>query len=100
MHLDSTLRRVARAAEGTGTVTVGAVPMGIVFVLAASLAGCVGSIDTGKPSDRGGGPTPPSSGSGGGTGGSSAVMGPSACKADQIGFSPMRRLTRIQYDNS
>jgi hypothetical protein len=100
MHLDSTLRRVARAAEDTETVTVGAVPMGIVFVLAASLAGCVGSIDTGKPSDRGGGPTPPSSGSGGGTGGSSAVMGPSACKADQIGFSPMRRLTRIQYDNS
>src|SRR6185369_17165278 len=26
--------------------------------------------------------------------------GPSACKMDQIGFSPMRRLTRIQYDNS
>jgi hypothetical protein len=82
MHLDSTRRRVSRA--------------GIVFITVA-LAGCVGSIDTGKkPGDRGSGQSPGSSGGAGSTG----ITGPSACRMDQIGISPLRRLTRIQYDNS
>jgi hypothetical protein len=91
MHLDSTLRRVSRAEE-----------LGIVFILAASLAGCVGSIDTGKPSPKGGPGDPPigSPGPGPGGGGSSGITGPSACKADQIGTSPLRRLTKAQYDNT
>src|SRR4029453_1663669 len=89
MHLDSTLRRVSRA-EGTG----------IVFILAASLAGCVGSIDTGersKSSGGGGSNQPPGPI---GEAGSTGITGPSACKPDQIGTSPLRRLTKTQYDNS
>src|SRR4051794_29323234 len=93
MHLDSTLRRVSRAG-GTQIGTAGDAPAGIVFIIAASLVGCVGSIDTGK---TGPGATPPG---GGGTGGTSQVTGASACKMDQIGLSPLRRLTRTQYDNS
>ena len=95
MHLDSTLRRVSRA-EGNEAKILGGSPVGIVFILAASLAGCTGAIETGNPSRQGGDRSGPS----GGTGGSSVVTGPSACKADQIGISPLRRLTRIEYDNS
>src|SRR5436853_7571158 len=95
MHLDSTLRRGARAEEFH---IDGAAAAGIVFALAASLVGCVGSIDAGK---GGPGEPPPVNGTGtGGTGGTSTVSGPSACKMDQIGVSPLRRLTRTQYDNS
>lgn len=99
MHLDSTLRRVSRAGEGFDRVA--GAPVRIVFIMAASLIGCVGSIDTGK-----GGPGATSSGGSGGNGatgvpgGTSSVAGPSVCKMDQIGISPLRRLTRIQYDNS
>jgi hypothetical protein len=86
MLLDSTLRR-------------GSQEMRIVFILAGALAGCVGSIDTGgsKRSGKGGPDQPP-----GPTGnpGSSGITGPSACSMDQIGISPLRRLTRTQYDNS
>jgi hypothetical protein len=58
----------------------------------------VGSIDTGAKTPGGGGTTEPPGSSGGA--GSSGITGPSACKADQIGVSPLRRLTRTQYDNS
>ncbi|HXU81592.1 MAG TPA: DUF1595 domain-containing protein, partial [Polyangia bacterium] len=59
------------------------------------MAGCVGNIDTGaKRSGKGGEVDPP------GYGGSTGITGPSACKEDQIGISPLRRLTRTQYDNS
>jgi hypothetical protein len=101
MHLDSTLRRVSRAA-GNEIGTAGRGPVGVAFVLAISLAGCVGEIDTGKPSEGGSSSVkPPSSGGGGGGNpGPTEVAGPSACKEDQIGFSPLRRLTRTEYDNS
>jgi hypothetical protein len=98
MHLDSTLRRVSRAGNSeTGTTGPGLT--GIVFVLAASVVGCVGSIDTGKSAGGRGPGEPPPPGSSG-AGGSTGITGPSACKADQIGVSPMRRLTRTQYDNT
>jgi hypothetical protein len=64
-------------------------------MVAASLAGCVGSIDTGG-STKGGGKNGP----GGEPDPTTGVTGPSACKSDQIGLSPLRRLTRIEYDNS
>jgi hypothetical protein len=100
MHLDSTLRRVSRA-EGNEIAAIGHAPMGIAFVLMASLAGCVGAIETGKSTEKGGtgGSRPPSS-SEENPPVSPPITGPSACKADQIGFSPLRRLTRIEYDNS
>src|SRR5689334_15934690 len=90
MQLDFTLRRGSRAGARRFE-TDGAPSVRIVFMLAASLAGCVGSIDAEKttgPADPPGKPGAPS------------VTGPSACKMDQIGLSPMRRLTRVQYDNS
>jgi hypothetical protein len=98
MHLDSTLRRVSRAGN-SDIGAIGPAPKRLAFLLAASLAGCVGSIDTGKSSDNGG-PDQPPPGSSGGKPPPSQVAGPSACKMDQIGFSPLRRLTRTQYDNS
>jgi hypothetical protein len=72
--------------------------MRIVFIVAASLVGCVGSIDANKPAGKGGSGESPPGPSGGA--GSSGIVGPSACKDDQIGISPLRRLTRTQYDNS
>jgi Protein of unknown function (DUF1592)/Protein of unknown function (DUF1588)/Protein of unknown function (DUF1595)/Protein of unknown function (DUF1585)/Protein of unknown function (DUF1587) len=59
---------------------------GLLFAL-----GCVGSVnDSGKQTPPGGSPPPP------------GVSLPPAttCKADQIGISPLRRLTRQEYDNS
>jgi hypothetical protein len=37
---------------------------------------------------------------GGGSGGKDLPPPPSTCKTDQLGFSPLRRLTRVEYDNS
>jgi hypothetical protein len=101
MHLDSTLRRVSGAAESpAGNVGFSAVRT--VLILATTLAGCVGSINNGDkadpPSGGGRGTDPPPSGQDPTPVGMTPT--PSVCKADQIGISPLRRLTRAQYDNS
>ena len=98
MHLDSTLRRVSRG-EGSEIGSTGG-PVALAFMLATSLAACVGNIDTGAQSAGGDPNRPKPIGGGGGTGMETEITGPSACKPDQIGLSPLRRLTRIEYDNS
>ena len=73
-------------------------------LLGAGAIGCVGTVandapDRGKPGRTPGQPSDP--GSPGPAGPPPlAPSTPTACKADQIGLSPLRRLTREEYDNS
>ena len=86
------------------------------LVLALTLGGCTGAINGGGPSDPGGKTGPGGgnmSGGGGGTSGGGGVKDPvlppldetggpdrstSACKTIKPGLSPMRRLTRGEYE--
>jgi hypothetical protein len=74
------------------------------LAMAAAL-GCMGSVGDGKSSENPSGPGGPGGEPGGpgvGTPGGPNVPAPTptTCKADQIGLSPLRRLTRLEYDNS
>ena len=92
----------ASGAKGKRSRALGHVHTCVALTLAAALAGCTGTIlNDGKskdPSERGGGPG--ASGSGSEPGGKEAPATPTACSADDIGLSPLRRLTRQEYDNS
>jgi hypothetical protein len=108
-----TLRRGARAEGNVASGASGSVQGRAARFLGLSalcLAGCVGSIGQGNPSENGSpsDPNNPSSPGNPGTGNPSTnppvtnVPPPVAtsCKADEIGLSPLRRLTRLEYDNS
>jgi hypothetical protein len=104
MRLDSTLWRVSRASETQTSAAGNASARNVFLLLAVALAGCVGAIDADKGNGNGGG-GPQGGGTPTGPGTTTpppniAVTGPTTCKADQIGTSPLRRLTRTQYDNS
>jgi hypothetical protein len=108
-----TLRRGAGAEENRASGASGTVQSRAARFLgmtALVLAGCVGSIgqgtapengDPNNPSNPNGepnnnnppstNPTPPNN---------VPPPAPSTCKADQIGLSPLRRLTKLEYDNS
>src|SRR4051812_44105227 len=88
-------------------------PQTITLALALAFAGCTGAIDGGKSTDPGGGNTDPGGGSGGMTGGGGNKDplpplddkgGPDrstpACKTIKPGLSPLRRLTRSEYDRT
>jgi hypothetical protein len=60
--------------------------------------GCTGNIDDGKPA-TGGGKTPPPTKGGGGPP-TVATDAPRTCQANQLGPSPLHRLTRVEYDNT
>ena len=76
------------------------------LALAGALAGCMGSVGDGTTGPGGPGPSGPGSEPGGpggpGTPGGPNVPAPTptTCKTDQIGLSPLRRLTKLEYDNS
>jgi hypothetical protein len=83
-------------------------PPVLVGLLAGSallVLGCTGNIGEGKSTPRGGGnhdpsgPVPPGGG-GGGDGTPIAPDAPRTCNADQLGPSPLHRLTRVEYDNT
>ena len=66
----------------------------LALALAASLAGCMGTVGddpTGGTSPLHGPKTPTAN---------VPAPAPTVCKADQIGLSPLRRLTREEYDHS
>jgi hypothetical protein len=82
-------------------------------ISALCLAGCVGSIGQGNDPDNGSPSNPTGPGSGdpnnNGNPGNPGTNPPvnnvpppvaSTCKADQIGLSPLRRLTQVEYDNT
>ena len=102
----STVRRGAWATVVPTTLKAGPIGAGwMALALAGALAGCMGSVDGTKgpegtgPSGPGGEPGGPS---GPGTPGGPNVPAPTptTCKANQIGLSPLRRLTKLEYDNS
>src|SRR5687767_2964247 len=110
MYRDFTTLRGQRA-EASRAGIVGHVHGPLPLLLVASLAGCSGSIGAAR-SPQPGAPGAPSPGSPPSSPGVPGVpnpgqppvnvppRAPTVCKADQVGLSPMRRLTRIEYDNS
>src|SRR4051812_32050222 len=90
MYQGLTKRRVPRAEERRAA-PIGPIQGRFAFVLAASLAGCTGTImPGGTPADPDNPIVEPPP----------MVEGPTSCKPEQIGLSPLRRLTRTEYDNS
>ena len=94
----STYQGGATARPGRGGIGYGQLFTGL---LAFSLVGCVGSVSDPSPEDPS---LPP--GTTGGTSTTPGVVGnvpppaPTSCKVDQIGLSPLRRLTKQEYDNT
>jgi hypothetical protein len=62
------------------------------------LVGCTGTISDG--SDSRAGAKPPGPGNGGGGGSTVATDAPRTCGMNQLGPSPLHRLTRVEYDNT
>jgi hypothetical protein len=108
MHLDfTTLRRVPRVEGSKAAPFLGSQGhAALSLVLAASLAGCVGAVGDGRPSSASGGRPDPSSpftpdpSNPNQPSVTAPAPQPTMCKAEQIGLSPLRRLTRPEYDNS
>jgi Protein of unknown function (DUF1592)/Protein of unknown function (DUF1588)/Protein of unknown function (DUF1595)/Protein of unknown function (DUF1585)/Protein of unknown function (DUF1587) len=102
----TTLQRERRGAGRAGTGS-GFGQSRLALILAASLAGCVGTVGDSDLSSETGTPGPTGEpGSPGEPGSSPPPVTnvpppmPTSCKSDQIGMSPLRRLTRLEYDNS
>jgi hypothetical protein len=110
----STVRGGTWATGGSTTLKAGPIGSGwMALALAAAVSsltfGCMGSVGgDGQPGGNGpsgpGGPgvDPGSPGGGPSTPGGPNVPAPAptTCKNDQIGLSPLRRLTKLEYDNT
>src|SRR4051812_25686256 len=75
------------------------------FLCAFLGLGCTGSIEGGPPGAQGTTTTPTGNGgsnnnSNGTGGGSLGTDAPATCGANQLGPSPLHRLTRLEYDNT